>query len=230
MLALLALLAPPPLSTKHAPFIETFTRNGKTLIYVLSVHHSLVLFPDAMSDPVFKTIQSVFLKTPPDAVIVEGVDPSQISGFLDHAKQCAAASYNLAGTACDENAFTAYSATENGAPSTQERSARVSLSFFEARGYSIQDFLAFLIMNNIPPEKRRGQLTEDKFRRLVNRVVAYENYLLGNLNPLHQRGLRRLVREEYASSSLLPGHRAGRYQSVSSAGRAQDTLAYSLCS
>jgi hypothetical protein len=192
MLALLALLACPPASTQHAPFIETFTRDGKTLIYVLSVHHSSVRFPDAMADPVFKTIERVFSMIRPDAVIVEGVDPSQLSGLLDYATRCAAAGYDLPGKVCDENAFTAYSATQNGAPVyTGEPSARASLAFFEARGYSIQDFLAFWIMNNIPPEKRRGQLTEDKFRRLVNRVVAYENYLLGTST--------RFTREDFAA-------------------------------
>jgi hypothetical protein len=67
--------------------------------------------------------------------------PSQISGFLDDARRCAAAGYDLPDKACDENAFTAYSATQNGAPVyTGEPSARALLSFFEARGYSIQDF------------------------------------------------------------------------------------------
>jgi hypothetical protein len=177
--ALLALGALPPPSTKDAPFIETFQRNGKTLTYVLSVHHSSLLFPDAMADPVFKTIQSVFSKTPPDAVIVEGVDPSNISGFIDYAKQCAAANYNLPGKNCEESAITAYSAAQNRVPVyTGEPSARALLSSFEAQGYSIQDFLAFWILNNIPEEKRHGQLTVDKFRQLVDRVVSDNNYLL----------------------------------------------------
>jgi hypothetical protein len=180
LIAVLALGAAPPPSTKAAPFVVTFERNGKTLIYVLAVHHSPVLFPDAMSDPVFKTIQSVFLKTPPDAVILEGVDPSQISEFLDYARQCAAADYNLAGRACDENAFTAHSAAAAGAQVyTGEPSAPVSLSVFRAHGYSIQDFFASWIMNNISQEKRRGALSEDKFRQLVDPVVGYENRLLG---------------------------------------------------
>ena len=113
-------------------------------------------------------------------MIVEGVDPSQISGFIDYAKQCAAANYNLPGKNCEESAITAYSASQNGAPVyTGEPSARASLSFFEAQGYSIQDFLAFWIMNNIPQEKRHGQLTVDKFRHLVDQVVSDKNYLLG---------------------------------------------------
>jgi hypothetical protein len=179
LIALFALLGAAA-SSMQAPFIETFQRNGKTLIYVLSVHHSPVLFPDAMADPVFKTIQSVLLKTPPDAVILEGVDPSQISGFLEYARQCAAANYNLAGRACDENAFTAYSAAAAGAQAyTGEPSASASLSVFRGHGYSIQDFFAFWIMNNIPQEKRHGTLSEDKFRQLVDRVVGYENRLLG---------------------------------------------------
>jgi hypothetical protein len=178
LIALLALGAAP--STRDAPFIETFQRDGKTLIYVLAVHHSAMLFPDAMAEPVFKTIQSVFLKTPPDAVILEGVDPSQISGFLDYARQCADANYNLAGRACAENAFTAYSAAANGAQVyTGEPPASASLALFRAQGYSVQDFFAFWIMNNIPHEKRHGTLSEGEFTRLVDRVVGYENQLLG---------------------------------------------------
>jgi hypothetical protein len=175
----LALGAPPPPSTRQAPFIETFQRNGRTLIYVLAVHHSSVLFPDPMNDPVFKTIQSVFSKTPPDAVIVEGVDPSQMSGFLAYANQCAA-NYNLPGKSCDEPAFSANSAMQNGVPVyTGEPSARAVLSFFEAQGYSTQDFFALQILSNIPHEKRHGQLTEDKFRQLVQRITGNENHLLG---------------------------------------------------
>jgi hypothetical protein len=34
-------------------------------------------------------------------------------------------------------------------------------------------------MNNISQEKRRGALSEDKFRQLVDPVVGYENRLLG---------------------------------------------------
>jgi hypothetical protein len=178
--AALAFGAPPPPSTKHAPFIETFQRDGKTLIYVLAVHHSSLLFPDALTDPVFKTVQSVFTRSSPDAVIVEGVDPSQLSGFLDYSKRCAAVNYNMPGKPCDESAFAAHSATESGAPVyTGEPSAPALLAFFEAQGYSIHDYLAFWIMNNIPQEKRDGQLGEDNFRQLVDHVVANENHLLG---------------------------------------------------
>jgi hypothetical protein len=180
LIAAFSLGAPPPPSTTDRPFIETFHRDGRTLIYILAAHHSSVLFPDAMTDPVFKTIQRVFSKNRPEAVVVEGVDPSQISGFLEYAKQCAAANYNLPGKACDEPAFAAYSATTKGVPVyTGEPSATASLSVFEAHGYSIQDFLAFWIMNNIPQEKRHAQLSEDMFRQLVDRIVGYENHLLG---------------------------------------------------
>jgi len=95
-------------------------------------------------------------------------------------RRCAAANYNLAGRARDENAFAAYSAAAAGAQVyTGEPSASASLAIFRAHGYSIQDFFAFWILNNIPQEKRRGTLTEDKFRQLVDRVVGYENQLLG---------------------------------------------------
>ena len=126
----LALCAAPRPSTASAPFIETFQRNGRTLIYVVARHHSPVLFPDPMSDPVFRTIQSVFARTPPDAVVLEGVDPSQIPGFLEYAKECASANFDMSGKPRDEPAFTAWSATRNGVPVyTGEPSARAELSF-----------------------------------------------------------------------------------------------------
>lgn len=173
--------APKPPSTRHAPFVETFQRNGKTLIYVLAVHHSSVLFPDPMADPVFKTIEHVFSNAPPDAVIIEGVDPSQVSAFCERTvQQCGLAHFNLPGKDCGESSIAAYSAMQVGAAVySGEPSAADELAFFKAHGYTMQDFLAFWILNNIPQEKRRGPLTEDGFRRLVDRIVGYDNYLLG---------------------------------------------------
>jgi hypothetical protein len=172
---------PKPPSTRKAPFVETFHRNGKTLIYVLAVHHSSLRYPDAMTDPVFKTIQQVFSTAAPDAVIIEGVDPSQLSAYCERSvQQCGSTQYNIPGKACDESSIAAYSAIQLGAQVySGEPSASDELSVFKAHGYTIQDFLAFWILNNIPQEKRHGPLTEDGFRRLVDRIVSYNNYLLG---------------------------------------------------
>ncbi len=177
--AFAAAAAPPP-STRDAPFIETFHRNHKTLIYVAAAHHSPLKYPDAFADPTFQIIDSVFLKTPPEAVIVEGVDPSQISGFLDHADQCAAAKFNVPGTHCGEPDLAAYAAQQRGiSVYTGEPTARFELSFFQSHGYSIQDFLAFWIMANISFEKSQGQMNEAKFRRVASDVVANLNHSLG---------------------------------------------------
>lgn len=171
---------PRPPSTRNIPFVETFERDSKTLVYVAANHHSSVQYPDAMTDPTFRTIESVFSTVLPDAVIIEGVDPSQLQGFLKYAAQCAAANYSVPGAQCEEGAFAAYSAVKNGKPVyTGEPSAADELSFLKAHGYSIQDFFALWIMNNIPPEKRHGQLTDEKFRVLAERVVRNENYELG---------------------------------------------------
>lgn len=175
-----AAVAQAPPSGVRAPYIETFSRDSKTVVYVATTHHSPLLFPDAMADPAFKTINSILSTSPPNAVIVEGVDPSLLRGFLEFAKQCAAANYNLPGRQCGEAEFAAYSAIKSGAQVyTGEPSAAVELSSFEAQGYSVQDFLAFWIMNNIPPEKRQRQFTEEVFRRLVDRVVGNINHELG---------------------------------------------------
>jgi hypothetical protein len=176
-----ALCIPAAPSTRGAPFIETFRRQGKTLIYVLAVHHSSVQYPNPMSDPVFKTIEEVFSRTPPDAVIIEGVDPSQVAAFCEHTvQQCGSAHYNIPGKACDEGTVASYSAMQMGVPVyTGEPSASRQLVVFKAHGYAIQDFLAFWILNNIPQEKRHSPLTEERFRQLVERIVGYENHVLG---------------------------------------------------
>jgi hypothetical protein len=181
LIAALAISSPPPPSTRDAPFIETFHQGGKTLMYVLAVHHSSIQHPNAMADPVFKTIQQVFSTTPPDAVIIEGVEPSQVSAFCERTvQQCGSAHYNIPGKACEESTIAAYSATQVGIPVySGEPSASDELSYFKAHGYSIQDFLAFWILNNIPQEKRHGPLAEDSFRHLVDRIVGYDNHLLG---------------------------------------------------
>jgi hypothetical protein len=176
-----ALSSLPAPSTRDAPFIETFHRGGKTLIYVLAVHHSSIQYPEAMTDPVFKTIDAVFSTMAPDAVIIEGVDPSQVAAFCARrVQECGTAHYNIPGTACDESAIAAYSATQKGIPVySGEPSASDELAFFEAHGYTVRDFLAFWVLNNIPQEKRHGPLTEAGFRNLVDRIVGYNNHLLG---------------------------------------------------
>ncbi len=134
-----------------------------------------------MTDPVFKTIDAVFSTTAPDAVIIEGVDPSQVAAFCaQRVQDCGTAHYNIPGTACEESAIAAYSATQKGIPVySGEPSASDELALFEAHGYTIQDFLAFWVLNNIPQEKRHGPLTEAAFRNLVNRIVGHNNHLLG---------------------------------------------------
>lgn len=134
-----------------------------------------------MSDPVFKTIQRVFSSTPPDAVIIEGVDPSQVAAFCKYTvQQCGSAQYKIPAKACDESSIASYSAVQMGAPVfTGEPSAARQLSVFKAHGYTIQDFFAFWILNNIPQEKRHGAFTEEQFQQLVDRIVRYENHLLG---------------------------------------------------
>ncbi len=171
---------PAPPSNANAPFIETFRRKTKTLIYIAARHHSPQLFPHAMADPVFRTIKEVFSVSQPDAVIVEGVDPSEMAGFLRFSRQCAASNYDVRGKFCDEPQFAAYSATQLGAPVfTGEPSAPALLSFFEAQGYSIQDVFAYYIMINVPVQNRHLLLTQDAFPKFVERIVAHENHLFG---------------------------------------------------
>jgi hypothetical protein len=171
---------PAPPSDADAPFIETFHRNTKTLIYIAATHHSPQLFPNAMADPVFKTIAQVFSATPPDALIVEGVGPSDMAGFLNFSKECAASNYDVRGNACDEPEFAAYSAVQIGAPVfTGEPSGPVLLSYFKAKGYSTEDVLAYYIMINIPFQNRHAPIAENAFPEFVDRIVANENHYFG---------------------------------------------------
>jgi hypothetical protein len=197
VLAAGAAAATKPPSHERAPFLETFHRGGKTLLYIAATHHSAVAYPDARTDPVFKMIEHVFAASAPDAVIVEGVDPAvRMDRFLEYAKECAAANYKAIapGRTCDEPTIAAYLAFQHGAALafdghngqqtgcalyTGEPSAATQLQAFQKHGYSIEDFLAFWIMNNVAQEKRHGALTEDGFRKMVERVVGWENHLLG---------------------------------------------------
>lgn len=169
-------IIPPAPSTQYIPFIETFHQHGKTLIYVAADHHSPVKYPDAMADPTFRTIESVFKESRPDAVIVEGAaNPEDIKGLLEHvADVCNPPNYG-----CGESEFAAFLAARAGATVISgEPTANVELAAFEARGYSVDDYLATKIMSNIPPAKRRGDLTEQSFRQLEARVVAQEEHVL----------------------------------------------------
>jgi hypothetical protein len=171
---------PPPPSTINAPWIETFQQAGTTVAYVGAVHHSSVTYPNAIQDPIFETVAQEFAQEKPQAVIVEGVDPSQLSGFLNFAKSCAAANYNLNGQFCDEPEFTAVEAMNSGAEVfTGEPSATDVLKYFEGAGYSVQDVLAFDVMINIPVEKAHTPLTDSNFPTFLNGVVANSEKTMG---------------------------------------------------
>lgn len=186
LLALAAIATPmcsdadSPPSTVLAPFVETYQKQGKTLIYVGAVHHSPLTYPDAMTDPVFETVAKVFSEGAPEAVIVEGVDPSEMSGFLRFSKQCAAANYNLAEQLCDEPEYVAYTATQIGAAVyTGEPSAPAVLSYFESKGYVVQDFLAYYVMINIPVQNHHTPLTSVSFSAFEQKVVKNTEQELG---------------------------------------------------
>jgi hypothetical protein len=158
-----------------APYIETFHRHGKTLVYVAASHHSAVHYPDALQDPVFKTISYVFNEVSPDAVIVEGVDPSELPGFRGYADQCAASKYS--GTYCGESTYAAHLATQKGVEIyTGEPSARVVLALFQSRGYAIEDYFGFIAMRQVPFIKTRSNVN---IRKMLGSVARQQNKLLG---------------------------------------------------
>jgi hypothetical protein len=173
-------LAGSPPSTINAPFIETYRQNGKELIYVAVVHHSSLKYPNAMTDPTFETIAQIFAQTPPDAVIVEGVDPPDLSSFLQFAKSCAAANYNLPGRLCNEPEFTADLATGIGAVVyAGEPSGPSVLAYFEKQGYVAHDILAFYIMRMIPVQNNSVPLTSATFPAFEQKVTKDAQRKLG---------------------------------------------------
>jgi hypothetical protein len=173
-------LADSPPSTTNAPFIETYRQNGKELIYAAVVHHSSLKYPDAMTDPTFKTIAQIFAQTPPDAVIVEGVDPPDLSSFLEFAKRCAAANYDLPGRLCNEPAFAADAAARIGAVVyAGEPSGPSVLAYFEKQGYVARDILAFYIMRMIPVQNNHVPLTPATFPAFEQRVAKDAQRKLG---------------------------------------------------
>ncbi len=179
LMALTAIPAPPK---DRFPFVETFQNNGKTLVYVAATHHWPRLFSDAMADPVFKIIKQIFLTTPPDTVIIEGVDPAVDMGrFLDHAKRCAAAGYDLPNQNCGEPAFTAFLASErNISVSTGEPSTQDAVAFMQSHGYSLEDLLSFYVAREITTRNHGAHISEAEFPRLLANTIAYYARLLGN--------------------------------------------------
>jgi hypothetical protein len=173
LFALAAFAAAP--TDAGAPYIETFHRPGKTLVYVAASHHSAIEYPDATQDPVFKTISYVFHEAPPDAVMVEGVDPSELLGFRDYAGQCAASKYT--GTYCGEATYATHLATQNGVEVyTGEPSAHELLSLFQSRGYAIVDYFGFIAMRQIPFAKTRPKVN---IREVLDSIARQQNRLLG---------------------------------------------------
>lgn len=173
LLALVAFTRAP--TDAGAPYIETFHRDGKTLVYVAASHHSAIQYPDVFKDPVFKTLSYVFSKVPPNAVIVEGVDPSELSGFRGYAEKCDASKY--VGTYCGEPAYAAHLAIQKGAALyTGEPSARTLLSFFESHGYAIEDYFGFIGMRQIPFARTSRNLN---IHEMVDSVFRQQERLLG---------------------------------------------------
>jgi hypothetical protein len=173
-------LADSPPSTINAPFIETYRQTGKELIYAAVVHHSSLKYPNAMTDPTFETIAQIFAQTPPDAVIVEGVEPPDLSSFLQFAKSCAAANYNLPGRLCDEPEFAADLATGIGAEVyAGEPSGPSVLAYFEKQGYVAHDILAFYIMRMIPVQNNHVPLTPATFPEFEQKVTKDAQRKLG---------------------------------------------------
>lgn len=173
-------LAQSPPSTINAPFIETYRQNGKELIYAAVVHHSSLKYPSAMTDPTFETIAQIFAQTPPDAVIVEGVDPLDMSSFLQFAKSCAAAKYSLPGRLCNEPEFAADLAAGTGAVVVAgEPSGPSVLAYFEKQGYVAHDILAFYIMRMIPVQNSHVPLTPATFPAFEEKVTKDAQRKLG---------------------------------------------------
>lgn len=133
-----------------------------------------------MTDPVFKTVAYEFSLIHPDAVIVEGVDPKDMSGFLQFAKQCAAANYNLTGKVCDEPQFTAVQAMNAGiAVLTGEPADPAIVSYFESQGHTVQDLLAFYVMRMIPVQNNHSPLTQTTFPAFFQSVIQSAEHDLG---------------------------------------------------
>jgi hypothetical protein len=173
-------LAGSPPSTMNAPFIETYKKRDKELIYLAVVHHSSLKYPNVMTDPTFKTIAQIFAQTPPDAVIVEGVDPSDLSSFLQFARSCAAANYNLPEKLCDEPEFAADLATGIGAVVYGGEPPGASvLAYFEKQGYVSQDVLAYYIMRMIPVQNYHAPLRPETFAAFEQKVAKDAQRKLG---------------------------------------------------
>jgi hypothetical protein len=174
---------------------------------------------------VFKTISYVFHEAPPDAVMVEGVDPSELLGFRDYAGQCAASKYT--GTYCGEATYATHLATQNGVEVyTGEPSAHELLSLFQSRGYAIEDYFGFIAMRQIPFAKTRPKVN---IREVLDSIARQQNRLLGTSVSFTEDDFARWYANHMQNPSELHGSDDQGWQSVYRCRSAQDAVSHLVC-
>ena len=156
------------------PYLVTFRsdRSSSELNYLAVAHLSSEGYPDRRKHPTLIEIENLFSVSPPDAVVIEGVDPwsGEFPQYLiKEADQCELRSYRN----CGEVHLVIKRATErNLAIFTGEPRQNAIREFLNQEGYSVEDMLGFYTARQIPEWKRDGIRTHVGIVRSIEKFLA----------------------------------------------------------
>ncbi len=158
------------LKAYSGPYLATFTKNEKRLLYVAADHVPSVEWSDPRQHPTMRTIESVFEIYKIDAVVVEGLNPwdgtTPPTNLLQHMANCSAIKFK---GNCGENIYTLHLANQrglsmiSGEPPEDEIAKKI-----EAANFTKADLVGFYLLRIIPQWKRRGEFEPTKIEEMIS--------------------------------------------------------------
>ncbi len=155
-----------------APYVATFSKNGKKLFFVASEHLSLKRYPNALEAPILRTISKLFSEEHPQVVIVEGLNTAEeISpkSMIAPSDKCEASRY---ANGCGEPIFAINQARKSTADYiTGEPVEATILKEALNSGYSTEDVLGYYLVRQIPQFKRQNNFSMSSFSKQVDHYL-----------------------------------------------------------
>ncbi len=144
------------------PYLAKFENKKKILLYVAARHEVEV------DNDTVKIISKTFTDYHPQIVIIEGFQPESLHKALEEEiKTCQSKKFKD----CSESVFTGFLAKTSGARIvTGEPSDRMILDELIKKGYSIQDYLGFYLLRQIPQWKREHKI-DNNLEELSNKFL-----------------------------------------------------------
>lgn len=157
------------------PFLAYFSKNGFDL-YFVAAHHTT-----SVDSKTFSLIQRVFTQFQPQSAIIEGypyTEGENPSFIIEEVKQTSITKHYKWG----ESEFTAQMALEHGIPFIgAEPTDREVFEEVKRNGYTLNDFLSFYFVRQIPQFRRQGVM-ETKVINLFNEFMLEIHKELGLFN------------------------------------------------